>query len=91
MNQRRVAVAVSGDVQGVFFRSSAQDEAERLGVSGWVRNLPDGRVGAEFQGPAEAVEEMLRFCRQGPSSASVEDIDLRDLDVVAGEAGFRVR
>jgi acylphosphatase len=91
MSQRRVAIVVSGSVQGVFFRSSLQDEAERLGVSGWVRNAADGSVEAQIQGSPEAVDEIIRFCRRGPSGASVENIDVRDLEVLAGERGFRVR
>jgi acylphosphatase len=91
MSQRRVAIVVSGSVQGVFFRSSLQDEAERLGASGWVRNAADGSVEAQIQGSPEAVDEIIRFCRRGPSGASVENIDVYDLEVLAGEPGFRVR
>lgn len=91
MSERRVAVVVSGAVQGVFFRSSAQSEAERLGLSGWVRNLPDGRVRAEFQGPEPALEEAVAFCRRGPESAVVEDVEVREMDPVDGERGFAVR
>jgi acylphosphatase len=91
MSQRRVAVLVSGSVQGVFFRSSTADRAEQLGLTGWVRNLPDGRVAAEFQGPAEAVEEILAFCARGPSEATVEAVETRELDPVQGDAPFAVR
>lgn len=91
MSERRVRVAVSGSVQGVFFRSSTQDEADRLGLTGWVRNLADGRVEAEFQGEPEAVEEVLAFCRKGPGGAEVADLRVRDLGPVDGERGFTVR
>jgi acylphosphatase len=91
MSQRRVSVVVSGSVQGVFFRSSTQEEAERLGLSGWVRNRADGDVEAEFQGPPDAIERIIRFCREGPSSADVTKVDVHDLEAVEGAAGFEVR
>lgn len=91
MSQRRVAVVVSGFVQGVFFRSSTAEEAARLGLTGWVRNRPDGSVEAEFQGTPDAVEEMLAFCARGPSGATVDDVEVRDLDPVGGDASFAVR
>src|ERR1041385_5889444 len=63
---KRLHVWVSGTVQGVFFRESARAEAERRGVAGWVRNLPDGRVEAVFEGPAVEAEAMVDWCRRGP-------------------------
>lgn len=88
---RRVRVVASGRVQGVFFRASTTDEAERLGLTGWVRNRPDGRVEAEFQGPAEAVDEAIDFCRHGPGMADVRDLDVDEVDPVPDEAGFAAR
>lgn len=67
-------VVVSGHVQGVFFRDSTRREANRLGVTGWVRNRPDGRVEAWFEGPPDAVERMVRWCSEGPRHASVDDV-----------------
>jgi acylphosphatase len=58
-------------VQGVFFRSETEDEAKKLGVNGWVRNLPDSRVEAVFEGEQENVKELIRFCEQGPPGARV--------------------
>lgn len=72
----RAHVYVSGRVQGVFFRWETRDEAVRHGVKGWVRNLPDGRVEAVFEGEKEAVERLVEFCRQGPPGARVEKIQL---------------
>jgi acylphosphatase len=72
----RVHVFVSGIVQGVFFRQSAVDEARRLGVSGWVRNLADGRVELEAEGERGALEGLLGFCRRGPPAAQVDDIEV---------------
>jgi acylphosphatase len=71
----RAHVYVSGQVQGVFFRDSAREKAQQLGLNGWVRNLPDGRVEALFEGPSERVREVVRWCEQGPSQAEVEDVE----------------
>jgi acylphosphatase len=71
----RAHVYVSGQVQGVFFRDSAREKAQQLGLNGWVKNLPDGRVEALFEGPSEGVREMVRWCEQGPSQAEVEDVE----------------
>jgi acylphosphatase len=70
----RVHVLVSGRVQGVGYRYSTADEANRLGISGWVRNLADGRVEAVFEGSKAAVEEMIQWCYQGPPAAAVKDV-----------------
>jgi len=67
----RAHVLVSGRVQGVFFRSETQDEAIRQGVTGWVRNLPDGRVEAVLEGEKDRVEALIEFCRRGPPGARV--------------------
>ena len=71
----RAHVYVSGQVQGVFFRDSAREKAQQLGLNGWVKNLPDGRVEALFEGPSEGVREMVRWCEQGSSQAEVEDVE----------------
>jgi acylphosphatase len=91
MSSERVRVVVSGEVQGVFFRTSTEDLAERLGLTGWVRNRSDGRVEAEFQGPSSAIEEAVEFCRSGPRHADVLDIEVEKLEPVEGERGFEVR
>lgn len=79
-------VLVSGVVQGVFFRDTCARRARAEGVAGWVRNRADGRVEAWFQGEAQAVENMVRWCRNGPPRAevagvSVEAVDPAPLDV----------
>jgi acylphosphatase len=86
----RAHVFISGMVQGVFFRQETRRRATSLGCAGWVRNREDGRVEAVFEGPEEAVEEMVRWCRQGPDSAEVRDVDVHDEDP-EGLEGFRVR
>jgi len=68
-------VVVHGAVQGVFFRDSCRREAERLGVAGWIRNEPDGTVAGHFEGPREAVEDLVRWCHGGPPRAQVQRVD----------------
>jgi acylphosphatase len=74
----RRRVVLRGEVQGVFFRDSARREAERRGVAGWVTNRSDGAVEAVFEGPESAVEELVGWCRSGPSRADVRDVDVSD-------------
>jgi acylphosphatase len=87
----RRRVIVRGEVQGVFFRDSTRKEAESRGVSGWVRNRDDGAVEAVFEGPADAVEAMVEWCRTGPSRADVEDMDVSLDQDPDGLEGFEVR
>lgn len=91
-DRERAHVYVSGGVQGVFFRDSARERAERLGLTGWVKNLPDGRVEALFEGPSEGVREMVRWCEQGgPPHAEVEDVQT-EFEASRGDlASFEVR
>lgn len=73
----RARVLVSGRVQGVFFRSETSYEAEKRGVKGWVRNLPDGKVEAVFEGEEKTVKELIEFCRHGPPGAKVTKVDVK--------------
>lgn len=75
-DRARVHLHVSGQVQGVFFRQSTVDEARRLGLQGWVRNLVDGRVEVEAEGERAALEGLVRFCWRGPPAARVEDVQV---------------
>jgi acylphosphatase len=86
----RRRVVIRGHVQGVFFRDSVRECAEARGVAGWVRNRPDGTVEALFEGPREAVEELVCFSEAGPPHARVEGLDVSE-ETPAGESGFRVR
>jgi len=86
----RVRVLVTGRVQGVFFRGTCAAQARSLSVVGWVRNLPDERVEAVFEGPEAAVEAMVAWCRRGPDLARVDDVQVL-AEEPAGEIGFRVR
>jgi acylphosphatase len=87
----RAHVYVSGQVQGVFFRDSTRERAEQLGLAGWVRNTPDGRVEALFEGPSEKIQEMVRWCEEGPSHAEVEDVETEFEDSRGDLTGFEVR
>jgi acylphosphatase len=71
-------VFVSGEVQGVFFRYETREKARELGLAGWVRNLPDGRVEAVLEGSDESVQQMVSWCRQGPEQADVRELEVRD-------------
>ncbi len=85
----RRRVVVRGRVQGVWFRESARRRAEKLRVSGWVRNREDGAVEAELEGAAEDVEVLVSWFRHGPSAAHVVQIELEEL-TPTGHRGFRV-
>ncbi len=73
----RAELVITGRVQGVFYRASAQEEAQRLGVFGEIHNLPGGDVEAVVEGEKPAVEEFIAWCRRGPPSAHVEDVRVR--------------
>jgi acylphosphatase len=93
--RRRARVVVSGRVQGVWFRESTRRRAEELGVGGWVRNLPDGRVEACFEGAPAAVEAAVAFVRRGPPLARVDEASVEEeVDPVGETSGvsrFEVR
>lgn len=72
---RQLHVHISGRVQGVGFRDATWRRASKLGLTGWVRNLPDGRVEAVFQGAKEDLDTILAWCRQGPGLARVDDVE----------------
>ena len=73
----RLHVSIQGRVQGVGFRYSTWSQALVLGLTGWVRNLPDGGVEAEFEGPRDALEVMLAWCEEGPRLAAVSRVEAR--------------
>ena len=76
MPKVRAHVWIEGFVQGVFFRSHTRDRAMSWALKGWVRNCPDGRVEAVFEGDEEAVERIIRWCHRGPSEAEVKDVQV---------------
>jgi acylphosphatase len=81
---------VHGRVQGVFFRDKTRSRAESAGVSGWVTNRPDGAVEAVLEGEPDAVEQLVAFCRRGPSRAEVSSVEVTE-EEPEGLVGFQVR
>lgn len=90
MSTRTVTVRVRGRVQGVGFRYWTQEEAERLGLAGWVRNEPDGSVKALLSGTDDAIAEMLDCLRQGPRGAVVSDVEILPTGGQNVPADFRI-
>jgi acylphosphatase len=89
-DRRAALVRITGRVQGVCFRAWTRDEAERLGLDGWVRNESDGSVTALIAGPDTAVSTMLNRFWKGPPGASVSDVASEDAASIHAPAGFRI-
>lgn len=87
---KRVHVEVHGHVQGVFYRDSCRREAQARHVAGWVTNTVSGTVEGELEGADGDVDAVVAWCRSGPPQASVERVDVREVDVT-GDSGFEVR
>ena len=83
-------VSVTGRVQGVFFRAWTSDQANELGVTGWVRNCPDGRVDMHIEGEETAVEQLIQRLHRGPPSARVDDVHVWNVELCDFE-DFEVR
>lgn len=79
---KRVKVKIHGLVQGVFYRANTRDKAKQIGVTGWVKNMPDNTVEAVFEGEADKVDEMIEWCKTGPPSAEVEKIEILENEQV---------
>jgi acylphosphatase len=88
---QRAHVLVSGRVQGVSFRWYTQRKAHDFGLTGWVSNLWDGRVEAVFEGEIEAVRKMVSWCRSGPPSAQVDDVQVEYKASTGEFGGFHIR
>ena len=87
----RRRIVAYGQVQGVYFRDGAQQEALRRGLTGWVRNRDDGTVEIEVQGEKDDVDDFGRWAEEGPEEAAVECVDIDAEPVVEGESRFEVR
>jgi len=87
----RAHVFITGRVQGVFFRTETSREAKRHGVNGWVRNLPDGKVEAVFEGEEQNVKKVIEFCRCGPPGAKITGIDILWEDYIGEFRNFEIR
>lgn len=89
-DRRRVRALVSGLVQGVWYRKSTQEEAARLGLAGWVRNLLDGRVEFVAEGSPAEVERLLHWARRGPPGARVDALEVEELPSEGARGAFDV-
>ncbi len=87
----RAHIIVSGRVQGVYFREQMRKGAKKLNVSGWVKNLEDGRVEAIFEGEKGKVEKIIDWVKQGPAFAKVKDIELEWQEYRGEFKNFKVR
>jgi acylphosphatase len=90
MSAVRAHLLIVGRVQGVWFRGATQEEAERLGVHGWVRNLSDGSVEAEAEGPRDAVDELVAWAQRGPSAARVARVTVEWIAPTGERSGFAI-
>ena len=90
MGLKQVQLFVRGRVQGVFFRASAQREAKRLGLTGWVKNRPDGAVELLAEGEEDALKELIGWANRGPGSARVDNVDVRWRSFTGDYPDFRI-
>lgn len=91
VEKSRAHLFIRGHVQGVFYRASTQEAAVRLGLEGWVKNLPDGNVEAVFEGPADKVKQAVEWCYKGPPGAKVSKIDEKWSDYTGEFRDFGVK
>jgi acylphosphatase len=87
VSDARARVVIQGRVQGVFFRAETRERARSLGLTGWVRNQPDGSVEAVFEGSRDRIESIIGWCRHGPRLAEVDDVSVQ-WEEPRGEQGF---
>ena len=91
MSKVRAELTIQGRVQGVFYRQSTKETAEKLGLTGWAKNCPDGSVAAVFEGEKHAVETAIEWCRQGPPAARVTQVTVDFVDFRDESPGFVIR
>lgn len=87
----RAHLYISGRVQGVYYRAFTQEVADSLGLTGWVRNLPDRKVEAVFEGEKDLIEKAIMKCHQGPPASRVTDIDVTWENQLEDFSDFRIR
>lgn len=90
MANKRVHLIVRGRVTGVYFRASAQREARRLGITGWVKNRNDGSIEIMAEGEEDSVKEIVGWAHHGPSAARVDSVDVRWRSYMGEFADFRI-
>ena len=87
----RAHIFVSGRVQGVFFRIETRNRARRRNITGWVRNTSDGKVETIFEGEKEDVNELIEFCKRGPSESRITKVDIRWEEHTGEFRDFQIR
>ncbi|OGY41728.1 MAG: acylphosphatase [Candidatus Buchananbacteria bacterium RBG_13_36_9] len=87
----RVSIIINGQVQGVFFRYKTQQEAQKLGLTGWVRNNADSSVEILAEGDKDKLEELIAWCKAGPRSAQVENVEVNWAPYRGEFEGFEIR
>ncbi len=90
MKVKKVHLTIQGRVQGVFFRASAKEQADRLRLTGWVRNLPEGSVEIQVEGTEDGLDEFINWCHKGPPGASVTNVDLEYLQPSGDMTSFSI-
>lgn len=91
MDSARAHLFIEGRVQGVFYRAFTRNLAFKLGLYGWVRNLPDGRVEALLEGNRETIEQAVQACWKGPAGSYVSHIDINWEEYSGVHTGFEIR
>jgi acylphosphatase len=86
----RSHVLIKGFVQGVFFRVKVQNLAKKFGITGWVKNLPDGNVEAVFEGEDNSLKEIILFCKKGPIGSKVEDVIIKNEKFIGEFKDFKI-
>lgn len=91
MGIKQYHLLISGRVQGVSYRASAWEKAQQLGIHGWVKNLPDGRVEMVIAGEQVTLEQMISWAEQGPQFADVSHIDISEQSAINTQSEFQIR
>jgi len=90
-NKIQIKVTIKGKVQGVFYRAETKNTAEKFGIKGYVKNLPDGSVGAVFEGDSPVVTQMIEWCNKGPAAARVENVLVEQIYELSNFKTFNIR
>ena len=90
-SDKRFHLIIHGNVQGVNFRYSTQQKALELGLTGWVRNLKNGNVEIIAEGPADVMDEFLKWCRVGPRMATVTDVEMEEVAKISNLSEFSIQ
>ena len=91
LNKTQVKVIISGRVQGVFYRARTKNTADRLGIKGYVKNLPNGSVEAVFQGEQPTVTQMIEWCHKGPAASKVDHVQAKETKILSNFETFEIR